>query len=302
MSKNTYQGEEIVLALGFFDGVHLGHQALLNETVKIGKAKGYKTGVMTFREHPLEFIFPKYTPWLITSNDEKEVMIHDLGIDYVFINPFNEKLMKLTPEKFIVDYLLKKYNARIIVVGFNYNFGYKGAGTTKDLIALGKKFGFSVCVIPPCIINKNPVSSSFIRELISCGQVEEVKTFLGRDYTLTGKVVEGKGLGRQYGIPTANIQLQKKIILPNTGVYFSHVYYKGQCFYGLTNLGFNPTFEKHPFSIETYIFDFEENIYGDDITIIFKKKIRNEIKFETVDALVLQIKDDIEFIRKNYIH
>ncbi|MBK5243772.1 MAG: bifunctional riboflavin kinase/FAD synthetase [Eubacteriaceae bacterium] len=302
MSKTTYQGEKIVLALGFFDGVHLGHQALLNETVKIGKAKGYKTGVMTFKEHPLEFIFPKYTPWLITSNDEKEVMIHDLGIDYFFINTFNEKLMKLSPEKFVVDYLLKKYNIKTIVVGFNYNFGYKGAGTTKDLIALGEKFGFTVSVIPPCIINKNPVSSSFIRELISCGQVEEVKTFLGRDYTLTGKVVEGKGLGRQYGIPTANIQLQKKIILPNTGVYFSHVYYKGKCFYGLTNLGFNPTFEKHPFSIETYIFDFEENIYGDDITIVFKKKIRNEIKFETVDALVSQIKDDIEFIRKNYIH
>lgn len=302
MKKLAYKGDEIVLALGFFDGVHLGHQALLNETINIGKTKGYKTGVVTFKEHPLELIFPKYSPWLITSNDEKQAMILELGIDYVFLNAFNSKLMKLTPEKFIVDYLLKKYKVKTIVVGFNYNFGYKGMGTTEDLIALGDKYGFTVSIVPPCIVDKNRVSSSYVRELISCGQVEEVKTFLGRDYALTGKVVEGKGLGRQYGIPTANLQLQKKIVLPNTGVYFTYVYHKGECFYGLTNLGFNPTFEKHPFSIETYIFNFEEDIYGDEITIVFKKKIRNEIKFNNINELILQIKDDIEYVREHYIN
>lgn len=301
MTNTLYQGEEIVLALGFFDGVHLGHQALLNETIKIGKAMGYKTGVLTFKEHPLELIFPKYAPWLITTNDDKERMIRELGIDFVLLNPFNEELMKLTPEKFIIDYLLKKYKVKTIVVGFNYNFGYKGTGTTKTLVDLGEKYGFTVSIIPPFVINKNSVSSSFIRELISCGQVEEVKTFLGRNYALTGKVVQGKGLGHQYGIPTANLKLEKKTILPNTGVYYTHVYYKGQCFHGLTNLGFNPTFEKHPFSIETYIFDFEKNIYGDEITIVFKKKIRNEIKFETIDGLILQIEDDIKYIKNNYI-
>ncbi|KNZ41658.1 bifunctional riboflavin kinase/FAD synthetase [Acetobacterium bakii] len=301
MTKILYQEEAIVLALGFFDGVHLGHQVLLKETVRIGKEMGCKTGVMTFKEHPLELIFPKYTPWLITSNEEKEAMIHELGIDYVFLNHFSETLMRLTPEKFILEYLLKRYNVKAIVVGFNYNFGYKGSGTTEMLEELGEKYGFSVLIIPPCIINKNSVSSSFIRELISCGQVDEVKTFLGRDYSLTGKVVEGKGLGRQFGIPTANLKLKKKMILPNAGVYYSHVYYKGQCFYGLTNLGFNPTFEKHPFSIETFIYDFDKDIYGDDITIVFKKKIRNEIKFETIDELILQIKIDIDNIKKNYI-
>lgn len=296
-----YQGEKIVLALGFFDGVHLGHQALLNETIKIGKTKGYKTGVMTFREHPLELIFPKYAPWLITSNNEKEAMIHNLGIDCVFINDFNENLMMLSPEEFIVDYLLKKYNVKTIVVGFNYNFGYKGTGTINDLIAFGERFGFTVSVIPSCFINKNPVSSTFIRELISCGQVEEVKILLGRDYSITGKVVRGKGLGRQYGIPTANMQLKQKRLLPSTGVYFTHVYYQGQRFYGLTNLGFNPTFEKHPFCIETYIFDFDKDIYGDEITVVFMKKIRSEIKFETIDKLILQINEDIEHIKKYYI-
>ncbi|MDP2843878.1 MAG: bifunctional riboflavin kinase/FAD synthetase [Acetobacterium sp.] len=294
MTRKTYHGEEIVLALGFFDGVHLGHQALLEEIKKIGQRLGCKTGVMTFKEHPLELIFPNYTPWLITSNDQKESMIKALGIDFVFLNPFTEELMKLTPEKFITDYLLKKYKVKVVVVGFNYNFGYKGSGTTSDLKELGKQYGFEVEILPPFIINTHSVSSTFIRELISCGQVDEVKTFLGRNYALSGVVVQGKGLGHQYGIPTANIKLDKKLILPSTGVYYSHVHYRGKCFNGLTNLGFNPTFEKHPFSIETYIYDQE-------LTIEFLKKIRDEIKFDSIDDLIAQIRIDIECIRKDFI-
>ncbi len=301
MATKTYQGNEIVLALGFFDGVHLGHQALLSETIKIGKKNGYDTGVMTFKEHPLELIFPNYTPWLITSNSEKETMIRDFGVDFVFINPFTEELMKLTPEEFITDYLLTKYNVKVIVVGFNYNFGYKGMGTTQTLQKLGQKHGFSVVILPPFIINTHSVSSTFIRELISCGQVDEVSTYLGRKYTLSGIVIQGKGLGHQFGIPTANLKLNKKIILPSTGVYYTFVHYQGRCLHGLTNLGFNPTFAKHPFSIETYIYDFDEDIYNQEITIEFIKKIRDEIKFDSIDDLINQIKKDINHIRSEYI-
>lgn len=301
MTTKTYQGNKIVLALGFFDGVHLGHQALLSETIRIGKNIGCETGVMTFKEHPLELIFPNYTPWLITSNTEKETIIRDFGVDFVFINPFTERLMKLTPEEFITDYLLIKYNVKVIVVGFNYNFGYKGMGTTETLQELGRKYGFSVVILPPFIINTHSVSSTFIRELISCGQIDEVATYLGRKYKLSGIVIPGKGLGHQFGIPTANLKLNKKIILPSTGVYYTSVYYKGRCLHGLTNLGFNPTFEKHPFSIETYIYDFDEDIYNEKITIEFNKKIRDEIKFDTIDDLINQIKKDIRHIRNEYI-
>jgi riboflavin kinase/FMN adenylyltransferase len=301
MTKTLYNGEAIVLALGFFDGVHLGHQALLKRTKEIGDQLGIKTGVMTFKEHPLERIFPNYTPWLITSNAEKEAKIRKFGLDYVFLNPFTERLMKLTPEKFITDYLLKKYNVKVVVVGYNYNFGYKGAGTTEKLRELGQEYGFTVEILPQYSIDKHSVSSTFIRELISAGQVEEVSKFLGHDYALTGQVVEGKKLGRQYGIPTANIKLDPKIVLPNTGVYYTHVYFNGKCLNGLTNLGCNPTFEKHPFSIETYIYDFDGDIYGEEITIVFKNKIRNEIKFDSVDDLIAQIRSDIEDIRANYI-
>lgn len=301
MTTKTYHGEELVLALGFFDGVHLGHQSILEETKKIGEKLKCKTGVMTFREHPLELIFPNYTPWLITSNSEKESMILESGVDFVFVNPFTEKLMKLTPEKFVTDYLLKKYNVKVVVVGFNYNFGYKGVGNTDTLKELGMKYGFDVEIRPPFIINTHSVSSTFIRELISCGQVDEVKTFLGRNYALSGVVVQGKGLGHQFGIPTANIKLNKKIILPSTGVYYTHVHYKGRSLNALTNLGFNPTFEKHPFSIETYIYDFDEDIYDKEITIEFKKKVRDEIKFDSIDELIVQIKADINHIRKEFI-
>ncbi|WKY46554.1 bifunctional riboflavin kinase/FAD synthetase [Eubacteriaceae bacterium ES3] len=295
-----YQGEPIILALGFFDGVHLGHLALLQEAIRIGQKNQYKTGVMTFSEHPLELIFPNYTPWLITDNEEKRKIITEAGIDYVFLNSFNERLMQLTPEKFITDYLLKRYNIKGLVVGYNYNFGYKAAGTTNTLKELGRIYDFSVDIVAPCIVEKHPVSSTFIRELISCGQVEEVKPYLGRCYQLSGEVIRGKGLGHQYGIPTANLKLDKKRILPSTGVYYTHVMVKGRTYDGLTNLGFNPTFEKHPFSIETYIFDFEEEIYGQEIQIEFIEKIRNEIKFENIEDLILQIKSDIDLINKRF--
>ncbi|MDI3536751.1 MAG: riboflavin kinase / adenylyltransferase [Eubacteriaceae bacterium] len=300
--NDNYQGEAIILALGFFDGVHLGHLSLLKEAVRIGKEKKYKTGVMTFSAHPLELIFPNYTPWLITTNDEKRRMIHAAGIDYVFLNAFNERLMKLSPEKFVTDYLLKRYNIKGLVVGYNYNFGYKATGTTNTLKELGRIYDFNVTIVAPCVIDKHPVSSTFIRELISCGQVEEVKTYLGRYYQLSGQVIRGKGLGHQFGIPTANIKLDKKRILPNTGVYFTKVTYQGKSYDGLTNLGFNPTFEKHPFSIETYIYDFDDEIYGHELSLQFIRKVRNEIKFDNIEDLIAQIRSDIVLIDEKFRH
>ncbi|MGL4606430.1 MAG: bifunctional riboflavin kinase/FAD synthetase [Eubacteriaceae bacterium] len=301
MINEKYGNEEIALALGFFDGVHFGHQVLLKETLNVAKRKKIKTGVMTFSKHPLELIFPNYSPWLITTNEEKTQLIKNLNIDYVFINDFTDELMRFTPEEFIVSYLLKKYNVKAIVVGFNYNFGYRGTGTVKTLKNLGEKYGFEVSVVDSYMVDEIAVSSTYIRDLISCGQVETVETFLGREYSITGKVITGKGLGKQYGIPTANIKLTKKRILPNAGVYYTNVIYKGKKFHGLTNLGFNPTFEKHPFSIETYIYDFDQDIYNEEITIIFKRKIRNEIKFENITDLIHRIKVDIDTIKKNYI-
>lgn len=290
----------MVLALGFFDGVHKGHAQLIEKTLAIAKKEDLISGVMTFSEHPLARIFPAYTPWLITSNTEKVALIKSMGIDNVFLDDFSDELMKLSPEDFIRQYLLVKYPVKHIVVGFNYSFGFQGSGNTMELRDLGKLYGFGVTVVPPFIINETAVSSTAIRELIRVGSVDQVPTYLGRPYQISGKVVEGKKLGRQFAIPTANLKLFERKVLPSSGVYFTRVTLGDAVYDGLTNLGFNPTFDKHPYSIETYIYDFDADIYGRTISLSFIEKERDEIKFASVEDLIAQIRSDIRRIDEKF--
>lgn len=292
--------EKVVLALGFFDGIHYGHQKLIEKSIELAKAKEVKSAVLTFTEHPLTHIFPAYAPWLITTNEEKKQIMKEMGIDEVCLIPFTDTLMKASPKEFIRDYLLQRYDVVHIVVGFNYTFGYKGEGDVLMLKELGSRFNFGVTVIPPFVIDGHSVSSTLIRELISTGKVDEVPAFLGRPYSIRGTVVKGKQLGRTVGIPTANLKLDKKLVLPNQGVYYTKVHTGGKTYDGLTNLGFNPTFDRHPYSIETYIYDFDKQIYGDELELTFKCKIRDEIKFDSVDALFAQIHSDIDKIDRLY--
>ncbi len=183
---------------------------LIDKTRRIAEEKGLHSGVMTFTEHPLAKIFPAYAPWIITNNDEKIKLIKDAGIDSVYLNPFTDELMKLSPDDFIEKYLLIKYPVKHLVVGFNYTFGFQGEGTTSELMKLGAQYGFGVSVVPPFIINETAVSSTLIRELISVGRVHEVPEVLGRRYSISGVVTTGKQLGRKYNIPTANLKLFEK--------------------------------------------------------------------------------------------
>ena len=294
------ENKGMVLALGFFDGVHRGHMRLIEKTLEIARDKNLDSGVMTFKEHPLARIFPTYAPWLITTNDEKVALIKAAGIQNVYLDDFSDELMQLSPEAFIREYLLVKYPVKHIVVGFNYTFAFQGAGTTADLMELGKRYGFGVSVVPPFIIEETAVSSTVIRELISVGEVAAVPKFLGRHYSISGIVVEGKKLGRTFNIPTANLKMAEKRILPSSGVYFTQVQVRGKIYDGLTNLGFNPTFEKHPYSIETYIYDFAGDIYGEPLALEFMEKQRDEIKFAKIEDLIAQIKGDIIRIDEKY--
>lgn len=287
------QQSGLVLALGFFDGVHLGHQALIQKAMDKAAEYGCESGVMTFEKHPLTEIFPRYTPFLIMNNKQKEEKMRSLGVQHVYIEPFTDTLMKLSPEEFVRDFLLAKYKLKGLVVGFNYSFGYKGEGKADDLERLGKKYGFSVDVVKPCLHDGAPVSSTVIRDLLGLGRVEEAAELLGNPYSITGPVQEGKKLGRQYKIPTANLKLNPKELLPANGVYFTRVHVDGKTYDGLTNLGYNPTFEKHPYSVETYIYDFHDNIYGKELTLEFIKFIRGEMKFNSLDELFEQIHADI---------
>lgn len=293
MEKN-YNNEPISMALGFFDGVHMGHQELIKVVINKAENQNIKSAVLSFKEHPLTEIFPRYKPELLSSNQEKIKKLEDLLIDFIFLEEFNEALMKLTPEEFIRDFLLKKFNIKDLVVGFNYSFGYKGEGDAELLKKLGEKYGFNVHIVDPLIMNDDLVSSTNIRSYLKDGQVEEVTTLLGHPYFISGKIKSGKKLGRQYNIPTANLEMDTKKILPKNGVYFTRIKIDGKTYDGLTNLGFNPTFKNHPYSIETYIYDFNDDIYDKEVTLEFLHKIRDEKKFASLEQLFDQIKSDIK--------
>lgn len=292
----------MVLALGFFDGVHCGHMQLIRKTIEIAEEKHLIPGVLTFENHPLTVIFPEKAPLLLTDNEEKIALLDEAGIEKIILTPFTTELMQLSPEDFIHCFLLKNYPVRHIVVGYDYSFGYKGKGNVEDLKAIGKNSQFGVSVIPPYQIDHQKVCSTMIRNRILNGNVADIPECLGRYYSVSGHVIHGKALGRKFGIPTANICVSNQKVLPDNGVYYSKITYNNKTYDGLTNIGYNPTFENHPFSVETYIYDFDEDIYDEKVTVTFISKQRDEIKFSSLDELIRQIRKDIHTIdefRKN---
>ncbi|NTW71100.1 MAG: bifunctional riboflavin kinase/FAD synthetase [Eubacteriaceae bacterium] len=290
------------VALGFFDGLHLGHQALIKKMLEIAETNNFESCILTFRQHPLTLIFPTYTPKLISSNDEKIEVLEELSVDKLVFIEFTEEIMNYDPEEFVKEVLIKRLNVKSVIVGFNYNFGHKGQGTAELLKELGKKYGYEVTIVSPIEINGQIVSSTLIRNLIVNGKVDQVEKYLGRKFSVNGEVVRGKGLGRQFAIPTANMIVDEDHILPDAGVYYTSVNVRGISYHGLTNVGYNPTFENHPFSIETYIYDFDDDIYGEYVDLTFIRKIRKEKKFNSLDELIKQIQHDIQQIREKYIN
>ncbi|MCR1898101.1 bifunctional riboflavin kinase/FAD synthetase [Irregularibacter muris] len=286
-----------VVALGYFDGIHLGHQELIMAAKKIAVEKKIKSVVFTFQSHPLSILSPSSAPNLLTSNSKKIEIIESMGIDYMIFPKFTSDIMRTTPEDFVKDILVDKFNTRQVIVGFNHRFGYKGQGTPELLMSLGEKFGFEVTIIKPVQISGKVISSTLIRELIQSGQVEEVIKYLGHHYSIEGKVVHGKGLGKKLFVPTANINVQYNVLLPKLGVYHTMVNYDNTLHHAVTSVGFNPTFEEHPLSIETYILDFDDNLYDKTIEVFFIERIRDEMKFMSLEDLVHQIKTDIDFVR-----
>lgn len=299
-ANQEYNDEPLVMALGFFDGIHKGHQSLMKKALNSANKEGYKSSVMSFKKHPLTEVFPTYSPKLLMDNDQKIEKFKNLGIDYIFLEDFDRDLMKLAPEEFIRDFLLKKFNIKKLIVGFNYTFGYKGEGRILDLIELGEKYGFDVEIIEPNIKEDKIISSTYIRELIDQGNVQEANELLGHPYKVVGTIQEGKKLGRQYKIPTANLKLKEDVIMPKNGVYYTKIKIDDKVYDGLTNVGYNPTFKDHPYSIETYIYDFNNNIYGKEVELEFLDFIRGEIKFDNLQNLFEQIRSDIRKVNVLY--
>jgi riboflavin kinase/FMN adenylyltransferase len=290
-----------VVTLGNFDGVHLGHQRIFSRVKDDASRLGGEAVVITFEPHPLKVLSPRHCPPLLTPFRKKMILIEESGMDVVLCIEFTLAFSKTSPFDFVKNVLAERVRARKIIIGENYHFGKAKEGNAETLKSMGKLLNIAVEVVPPLKVGDIMVSSSKIRELIGTGRVEEASTLLGRNYLMVGRVVGGAGRGRSLGFPTANLELTDDL-RPQPGVYAVEVLWNRRSLHGVANVGRNPTFEpgdSKKIFIEVYILDFDQQIYGEEIQISFRRRIREEVRFASVDQLVAQIKKDLEWAREN---
>ena len=292
---NNFSG----VGLGNFDGLHIGHMALINTLISESSLNGLKSLVYTFNKHPENILRKKLFTPLITTGDKKISLLKSTPLDYLYFDEFDEKFSRMSSKQFINDILIKKLNAKLIVAGFNYRFGYKGEGDADLLCQYAREKKFKLIIIPPIKINNEIVSSSLIRKYIQKGNMEKVFMLLGRHYSINGRVTTGKKIGKNLGFPTANILPDEHIILPAKGVYVTRTLYKNKLYNSVTNIGNSPTVKNDYLNcVETHLLDFENVIYNSEIEVFFLKRIRKEKQFEDKDKLIFQIKKDIRYARE----
>lgn len=293
-----------IVTLGNFDGVHLGHQAIFRKVKEEAQKNNGEAVVITFEPHPLKVLSPQNCPPLLTPFRKKVMLIEKSGIETVLCIEFTLGFSKISPFDFIKNILIEKVKVKKIVVGYNYHFGRKQRGDVEILKQACKLFQVDVEVMEPLRMGSTTVSSSRIRELIKEGEVEEASKLLGRNYPVIGKVVQGAKRGQTLGFPTANLEISEELY-PKKGVYAVEVVWNQQLLNGLANVGMNPTFlpdqakEGTPLSIEVYILNFHQDLYGEEIQINFKKRIRDETRFNSPSELMEQIRKDVEWASKH---
>lgn len=280
------------ITIGNFDGVHFGHCQIISSLVANAKSRKLKSVVLTFEPHPVKVLSPTVAPKLISTKNQKIELLVELGVDAVVFQKFDADLAKLRAEDFFNIHLVKNLNAQFIMVGYDFTFGEKRSGTIETLEMLAGKSGVDVEIISAKMSDSTLVSSTLIRKLVNEGNVEMAATLLTRSFFIDGRVMHGHKRGTALGIHTANLATENEL-LPGDGVYATLVVFAGKTYDSVTNVGFNPTFNNTERSIEAHIFDFDADIYGKDMRLIFVKKLRDEIKFVSPEALVMQIQKDI---------
>ncbi len=290
-----------VITIGNFDGVHIGHQALFHEVIEKAETINGTSIAMTFEPHPIRVLKQNGHPPLITLAEQKTELIERTGLDVLICVPFTKEFASMSADQFIRDLLVKKIGMKAIVVGEDYRFGKNREGDIDLMRSYGPDFGFEVIVANWIKTSKglpDRISSTRIRELIVEGQMPAAEKMLGRHYQIRGRVVTGRDRGgKLLGTPTANINLNDELC-PKTGIYAVTVECRGSQHNGVANIGYSPTFEDHEFTVEVHILDFNANIYGEKIRVNFIKRIRDEIKFSNISALIEQIKKDIATARE----
>jgi riboflavin kinase / FMN adenylyltransferase len=282
-----------VVTLGNFDGIHLGHQALLRHTVEEAKRLGYPSIVLTFEPHPLKVLAPERAPRLLLTYQDKLDLFQAYGVDIVIAQRFDRQFASITAEDFVRRFLVGRLRTKKLWVGRDLRFGQGRKAGTEDLMRVAPEVGFQVGVVEPILSNGVRISSSRIRELVEAGGVDEVQPMLGRYHFVSGRVVTGAGRGRKLGFPTANILSQTEVV-PSNGIYATLIEVKNRRWLSVSSIGVNPTFGDGPRTLESFIFDLKTDIYGESVKLSFVKRIRDEQKFATVEDLIAQMHGDVD--------
>ena len=299
ISELTRLHGSIFLAIGVFDGVHLGHQAVIStSTSHAGSADGTPV-VITFDPHPLKVLRPRNAPHLLTATQHKIALIRDLGVEHLLVINFDKKFAATPPENFIEQLVIHSRPLREICVGHEWSFGKDRRGNLDLLKKLGAQFDFDVVGIPPVKVNGAVVSSTAIRQAVEKGDFAKAAAMLGRDYTILGTVKAGDKLGKKLGYPTANLSAHSEQFPPN-GVYLVEARIQGVFYHGVVNLGYRPTISsgKSERVLEIYLLDFDRDIYGENVEVRFVRYLRPERKFDSLEALVGQIELDVRQARE----
>lgn len=284
--------EGSILTLGNFDGIHLGHISLLEKLKKIQELKKIPSIIVTYFPNPSLVLGKNKNLKPIYNEESKKEILKAFSPDYILTIPFTEEFSKNSASFFLEEILIKKLNAKHIIIGFNHFFGKGREGSFEFLKEKSSEFQFTVEKIEPVFFEGEQVSSSYIRNLISEGEIEKANSFLTRKFHLEGKVIKGFQRGRTIGFPTANLEIEENLLIPKIGVYAVNCIYHNQNFGGMLNIGFNPTFELKKLNLEVNLFDFDKEIYDETLKIEFLKYIRTEKKFSSIDELKNQLEQD----------
>lgn len=290
-----------VVTIGNFDGVHRGHQEILAHVVGHA-ARVHGTSVaITFRPHPYVVLKQGSEAYLLQTYEEKLDALAKAGLELVCEIPFNREFSNIAPEEFVSRVLVKALDTKVLYLGYDFAFGKGRAGSVETLRKLAEERGIEAHVVPPHHVAGAPVSSSRIRRAVEQGRVDEAEACLGRPFALSGIVAKGDGRGQKIGVPTANLHMELRKV-PKPGVYATRTLWRGESYASVTNVGYNPTFvpdsAENPLKVETHLFDFQENMYGDKMTVEFFRFLREERKFSGVDELLAQMQKDFAAARK----
>lgn len=287
------ENKGLSLAFGFFDGVHLGHKAVIKSAVDFAHENDTKSAVITFQDHPCCYFYHVEPKYLMKKHD-KIKMIEDLGIDYLYFLKFDEYLAVMNASEYLKDVIVKYFEPKAISTGFNHYFGAKKSGGVKMLCTMQDEFCYRYFEVPPVLYNDELINSTAIRDNLGKGNIELVNAMLGYEYFMEEKVVEGDHLGAKLGFKTANLLYPENLVEPGKGVYKVKAQYKGKSYDAIANYGSRPTVVQNGRQIlEVHILNFDENIYGEELKVTFLRKIRDEKKFNSLEELIEQIKRDI---------